>query len=116
MSNPFDDYINKLEGQTEVDPLTIVRDLRGIHTQELSTREAKIQELNGAIAEKDSAITEGEKELLRQKARNFDLISDIPNPNDVKNANKVDEPGKPDAATIKIADLFKPNVRNRHGL
>lgn len=115
MPNPFDEYINSLEGQTEVDPLTIARDLRDIHTQELSTREAKITELNGAVAERDGSVTKLSAELTAQKARNFDLVSEIPSRDQVNSQSDSDDE-KPDASTIKIADLFNPNVRTRHGL
>ena len=114
MPNPFDEYINNLEGRTDVDPLTVVKELRQIHDQELSTREAKIQELNGTVAERDGNINKLNTELTMQKARNFDLVSEIPNRNQEDNQpNNGDE--KPDPASIKIADLFKPNIRSRHG-
>lgn len=115
MPNPFDEYINSLEGQTEVDPLTIARDLREIHTQELSTREAKITELNGTVAERDGSVSKLSAELTAQKARNFDLVSEIPSRDQVNSQSDSDDE-KPDASTIKIADLFNPNVRTRHGL
>jgi hypothetical protein len=115
MPNPFDEYINKLEGKSDIDPLAVVRDLRELHTQELGTREAKITELTGSVAEKDTIIIELGQEITVQKAKNYDLVNEIPNPAD-QNVNHDNDDSKPDPSSIKIADLFKPNVRNRHGL
>lgn len=116
MPNPFDDYINSLEGQTDVDPLAVVRDLRELHTQEISTREEKINQLTGVVAEKDDAIVKKDADISKWKAKNFDLVQQIPNPNEPHNSpsNKGDE--KPIGSEISIGNLFKPEVRKRHGL
>lgn len=115
MSKAFDDYINNLEGKSEIDPLEVVRDLRKLHTEELSTREEKITQLDGTIAEKDSSLTAKDEEIRKWKAKNFDLAMQIPsdNPNPDRHGNADD---KPDPASIKISDIFKPEVRRRHGL
>lgn len=115
MPNPFDEYINGLEGNENINPLEVVRDLRELHTQELSTREEKINQLNGTVAERDTTITAKDEEIRKWKAKNFDLAMEIPgnNTNPDTRANAGD---KPDSSTIKISDLFKPDVRNRHGL
>lgn len=115
MPNPFDEYINNLEGQSNIDPLEVVRDLRKLHTQEIGTREAKIEELNGSVAERDTTLSAKDDEIKKWKAKNFDLAMQIPDTKNIPGNQPVDD-SKPDAGTIKIADLFKSNVRNRHGL
>lgn len=111
----FDDYITSLEGQENVDPLAVAQKLSELHNQELSTREAKIAEQATTIAEKDGAYAKLDKDLAYQKARNFDLTLEITG----KQANTTqvrDENDKPDGGTVRIADLFTPKVRNRHGI
>lgn len=115
MPNPFDEYINKLEGASEIDPLEVVRDLRKLHTEEIGIRESKITELNGFVADRDEKVTNLSKEITVQKAKNYDLVNEIPNPND-PGIKPNDDGNKPDASTIKISDIFKKDVSKRHGL
>jgi hypothetical protein len=100
----FDDYINSLEGRDDVDPLTIARDLHELYNEDVTTRDAKIQELSGTIAEKDSAFSVVTDELTRQKARNFDLAMQLPGTINV--AGNSGEPDDEDVV-LTIDDLFQ---------
>ena len=102
----FDEYINGLEGKTELDPLTIAADLTRLHNEEISTREAKIESQTGAIAERDSSIKAKDLEIDRWKAENYDLTMQIPGRaqptgNDSNNDNRID------GSTITPEDLFE---------
>lgn len=98
----IDDYLNSLEGKESLDPLEVAREMHGLHNQEISTREAKIEELTGTIAERDTAIADSLSELTRQKAKNFDLAMQIPGGNPVDASRH-----EPDNSGITIDDLFK---------
>lgn len=106
-----DDYINGLEGQESLDPLKIASELHALHNQEIGTREAKINELSGVITDKDTVISKGVTELERQKAKNFDLSMQIPGATASDAGANTDSPT---GGSIKIADLFSDDVRNRH--
>lgn len=97
----IDDYLNSLEGKENLDPLEVARELHGLHNQEIGTREAKIEELNSTIAERDNAIAESFAELTRQKAKNFDLAMQIPGS---KPADSTKD--EPDSSNVTIDDLF----------
>lgn len=112
MSNPIEDYINSLEGKTELDPLSIARDLRELSTQEISTREAKITELSSTVAEKDTALAAKDSEITTWKAKNFDLAMQIPGQQ--QQEVERDENVKPNGANIQVSDLFNKGVRERH--
>lgn len=111
----FDEYINSLEGKGDIDPLAVARDLHELHTHEVTTREAKIEQLNGSIAEKDAAISARDQEVTKYKAMNLDLVMQIPG-NQTHDDPAPVEGEKPSGASIKISDLFTPEVRKRHGL
>ena len=99
----FDDFINGLEGKDEIDTLEVVRELSKLHNEEVGIHTAKIEELNGFIAEKDNAIADLGNELTSQKAKNYDIISAQP-------AFKVNEPGEREeinSSNITIDDLFE---------
>ncbi len=98
----FDDYINGLEGKENLDPLSVARDLHGLYNQEIGTREAKIEELTGTVAEKDNALTDLDGQLKTQKARNFDLAMQLPGGVGPQNG-----PAETDPGSISIDDLFK---------
>lgn len=102
----FDDYINGLEGKTEIDPLTLAADLTRLHNEEISTREAKIESQTGAIAEKDNSIKAKDLEIDRWKAQNYDLTMQVPGAaqptgNEPHNENRID------GSTITPEDLFE---------
>jgi seryl-tRNA synthetase len=107
-----DDYISGLEGKESLDPLEVARKLHELHTQEVSTREAKISQLDTEKETLASQIAAKESEIEKWKAKNFDLAMQIPGaPAEPKPR---DENEKPDAGTIKTADLFTPKVRQRN--
>ena len=102
----FSEYIDSLEGRDDLDPLKIAQDLHDLYTQDVTTRDAKIEELTGAIAERDSAIQAAADEVTNWKARNFDLALQIPS-NPVNNGSVLDEDDSAvDPLTVTIDDLF----------
>lgn len=74
----FDDYINGLEGKENLDPVVIASTLLELHNEEISVFETKINERDGVIAERDTALVESGKQLDKQKLRNYDLALQIP--------------------------------------
>ena len=102
----FDDYINGLEGKTELDPLTIAADLTRLHNEEVSTRESKIEEQNGIIAERDSSIATMDKEIDRWKAKNYDLSMQVPGATQ-PTGNEPHNESSIDGSTILPEDLFE---------
>lgn len=101
----FDDYINGLEGKTDVNPLEVASSLLELHNQEIGTHVAKIDQLNGIVAEKDVAYTKLDGELSMQKARNFDLAMQIPGA--VNPSAGGPNPTRADGGSITIDDLFQ---------
>lgn len=100
----FDEYINSLDGQENLDPLKIAHDLHEIYSHDITTRDAKINELNGTVTEKDSAITVAAEEIQNWKARNFDLALQIPgNPAGIVLEGTNDDI---DPSTLTVDDLF----------
>lgn len=100
----FDEYINSLEGKSDLDPLQIARDLYKIYVDDISTRDAKIDELNGTITERDGAITVAADEIKSWKARNFDLALQIPGHPATGKVEDADDDIDPSLVTID--DLF----------
>lgn len=101
----FDDYINALEGAENLDPLKIAKDLHSIYNEETGIREAKITELMGTVAERDSALTVAASDLQVQKAKNFDLAMQIPAGANTSNSQQSDQDAD-NAAEITVDDLF----------
>lgn len=112
MGNPIEDYINGLDGKSDLDPLAIARDMRELHLREVSTREAKIEIQTGIIAEKDDAITKLSEDNTKWKAMNLDLAMQLPGSDAPKTTRQDDE--KPNGANIQVSDLFNKEARNRH--
>jgi len=98
----IDDYLNSLEGQENLDPLEVASKMFELHKEELGPVQAKIEELNGTIAEKDTSIADALSELTKQKAKNFDLAMQVP-------GARVPAPNteERDPSNITIDDLFK---------
>ena len=101
----FEEYVNALDGQTEIDPLRIARDLHAIYNEEIGIRDAKITELNGTITERDGAITSVSDELQKQKAKNFDLAMQIPTGVTPPTESSTDS-DELDPSSVTIDDLF----------
>lgn len=109
----FDEYISGLEGRTDIDPLEVARDLLGLHNAEISTREAKINQQSGYIAERDETIKNRETDIANLKASNYDLTLMIPaavNDTNVETPTGADDRGI-DSATITLDDLFESPIR-----
>jgi hypothetical protein len=99
----FSDYIDGLEGQTELDPLKIAHDLHNLYEQDVTTRDAKITELTDSIAERDSKITKADADIIAWKAKNFDLVMQLPGAPADESSGAEDEV---DPSTLTIDDLF----------
>lgn len=107
----IDDYINGLDGKTDLDPLEIARDLSKLHKDEIEPVEAKVAELNTVIADKDQKLSEAKAETQKFKALNFDLSLQIPS--DTRHIdNNNDE--KPNGGVITTKDLFSEKVRRNN--
>lgn len=104
----FTDYIDGLEGKDNLDPLKIAQDLHELYTHDVETRDAKIAEVNGVVAERDTTIAEKEKDVQRFKAMNLDLMMQLPGQSKDDRERNVDDPNTPEgrAATITPDDLF----------
>lgn len=78
----FEDYINSLEGQENIDLTEVVSEMTRLHTEEIgsiaSTGNAKIEQLTSQLTDKESAIAEREAEISRVKAANWDLVNQLP--------------------------------------
>lgn len=107
-----DDYISSLEGKENLDPIEVARKLHELHNEELSTREAAISQISTEKETLASTVAEKESEITKWKAKNFELAMQIPGAPEPKQTR--DENEKPDAGTIKTADLFTPKVRQRN--
>lgn len=98
----FEDYINELEGKENLDPLEVARKMHELHTEEIGTNHAKIEELASSVAERDAEIAKRDDEIKTWKAKNFDLANQIPG---TSNAQNDDDSG--DRSAITIDDLFQ---------
>lgn len=78
MTNAFDDYISKLEGQSEINPLIVTRDLHQIYEHDVTTRDAKIAAQNDLIAARDQELISAQAEISKWKTMNFDLTLQLP--------------------------------------
>ena len=99
----FDDYLAGLDGKDDLDPVSIAKDLHEIHTKEIGIREAKINELAESVNTVISEKSELEKELDKQKARNYDLAGQLPG----AIIGVAQDKDTPDPGRITIDDLFK---------
>jgi hypothetical protein len=99
-----DDYLNSLEGQDNLNALEVASKMHELHTQEIGTREAKIEELNGVVSEKDTALSTRDQEITTWKAKNFDLAMQIPGATVPPTTGQSDS--GVDGATITVDDLF----------
>ena len=109
-----EDYINGLEGRDDLNPLEVARDLFALHKEETGIYTAKINELSGTIAAKDSALADTETKLTQQKAKNFDLAMQLPAGDNQPNADTNER--EVNSNNIRVSDLFSEDVRNRHAL
>lgn len=69
----FNDYINSLEGKTDLVVVDVVAELNKLHAEESESAVAKVGELDTTIAAKDQEIADAKAEISKQKALNFDL-------------------------------------------
>jgi uncharacterized coiled-coil protein SlyX len=65
--------------------------------------EAKISNLNANLAAKDSTIADLNKQIIEQKARNYDLLTQVSN--ESEDEPEIEDPTIQDT-TLDIEDLF----------
>lgn len=104
----FDEYINSLEGQENLDLTEVVANLVKLHTEEVghvtTTSSAMIDELNTKLGEKDALVAEKEQELTRAQADNWKLANQIPSSAFEKEEPSTD--GEIDQKRITLDDAF----------
>jgi hypothetical protein len=70
----FEDYINSLDGRENLDLTEVVAELAKLHIEEVSgvasTSNAKIEQLNAQLTEKDTVVAARDAEISRVKAAN----------------------------------------------
>jgi hypothetical protein len=105
----LDDYLNSLEGKSELDPLAIAREMLELHNTELGTvneqlssATAKINSQASELAAKDTAIAEVQAEVTRVKTANYDLLMST----GVNSDNANPDERVVDGSTITPDDLF----------
>jgi hypothetical protein len=104
----FDDFINSLDDQAELDVTEVVANLAKLHTEEISTSTAKINSMQTTLSERDKAIAERDAEISRAKAANWDLVNQIPTNTPEADAQaRNDADGLPDASRITLDDVFE---------
>lgn len=102
----FDEYINSLEGQSELDIVEVTSKLHELHKQETEPLTAKISDLNANVESLNGTITDKDREIDGWKLKNYDLVMQLPaKPDEPKLGENPD--GKHDPATITIDDLFE---------
>src|SRR5678809_1582597 len=102
----LEEYIESLAGKEGLDPIMVATDLLGLHNEEIGVREAKIEELNGSIVDRDKTLASKDAEITGWKAKNYDLFLQIPGTNQQEEFNKEKEE-EVNNANITIDDLFK---------
>ena len=104
------DYINSLEGQTDLDPIKIAKDLSELHKSEYEPVVAKVEQLTSTITAKDQQIADAQREISEQKALNFDLTMQLPGQD--QGDNKPENASSKESGDPRItgADLFNENV------
>lgn len=106
----FDDYIAGLDGQENPDLTEVVSNLLKLHEQELventTISSAKIAKMQEDINSREKIIAERDDALLKQQAKNWELVNQIPG-NQENPEPQTQENGLPDGAVITIDDLFE---------
>ena len=106
----FDDYIAGLDGQENPDLTEVVSNLLKLHEQELventTISSAKIAKMQEDISSRDKSIAEKNAELVKQQAKNWELVNQIPG-NQETPEPQARENGLPDGSVITIDDLFE---------
>lgn len=103
-----DDYINSLDGQENLDITEVVAELAKLHNEEVTTQEAKIVELSTANENYVNTIAEKDGEITQWKAKNWDLVNQLPAEGQRDNQSKIDEnTGLPNASNITLDNMFQ---------
>lgn len=99
-----EDFINSLEGRTDLEITSVVGDLLKLHNEEIGTASAKISQMESTIGERDAKIAEKDQELSIVKAANWDLVNQItPAPEN----GGPSEDGKPGPGQITFDDIIQ---------
>ena len=104
------DYISSLDGQETLDLTEVVKEILKLHNEEMTDStnisSAKIAEMTEVITSKDATIAEKEAALIKQQAKNWELVNQIPG-NQENQEPSTQENGLPDGSVITIDDLFE---------
>lgn len=102
--NGIEEYLASLEGKDDLNPVEVARTMHELHNQEVTTRDAKIAELESEKTTLSESLAGKDQEIVGWKAKNFDLAMQLP-------GTPVETPSPDngvDGSTITIADLFEP--------
>lgn len=102
----FEDFINGLEGQENLELPAVVGELLKLHSNEMSTATAKISSLESVIGERDTALAARESELSKAKADNWDLVNQVQVGSNPSTPAPAGEDGKPGPSQITFDDLY----------
>lgn len=103
-----DDYINSLDGQENLDITEVVAELAKLHNEEVTTRDAKIAELTTSNETHVNTIAEKDGEITQWKAKNWDLVNQLPADGQTGNQSTTDEnTGLPNASNITLDNMFQ---------
>lgn len=103
----YDDYINSLDGQENLDVTEVVANLSRLHTEELEPLSSKIATQNQAIQSAQNDIAARDAEITRWKAKNWDLANSAPADESTTEIKRDAETGLPDGSRITLDDMFK---------
>ena len=105
----FEDYINSLDGQENLDVTEVVSNMHRLYNEETETMTSKIASQESAITAANEAIAARDSDIQKWKAKNWDLVNSVP----VSGGGNAPEPqkneatGLPDSASITLDDMFK---------
>jgi hypothetical protein len=104
----FEEFINSLDDQAELDVAEVVANLAKLHNEEISTSTAKINSMQTTLTEREKAIADRDAEISKAKAANWDLVNQIPTNTPEADAQAhTDADGIPDAGSITLDDVFE---------
>lgn len=99
------EFLDSLEGKSDLDPVEVARKMSELHVEEVTTRDAKIQELENEKVSLAETLTTKDQEIVGWKAKNFDLTMQLPGTPVNQSGEQVNE-STVDGGTITIDDLF----------
>lgn len=101
----FDDYVNDLDGKSDLDIVDVVKNLSNLHKQELSPVEAKIETLNATILAKDDELKSANDAVTKAKAEYYDISMQVPGATSSESSTTDEDELR--GSTITTNDLFE---------